>query len=249
MPANLTPNYLAAEARFRGARTIEDKLIALDEMYANIPKHKGTEKLRADIKRRISKLREKNRTHSADRLDSFCVEKQGVGRLTLLGPPNSGRSTLFSCLTSAKTNKILLPMAALMECDAASIQIVDTPPILGECAHSEVASLARSSDAIALVLDASDNALLDHIEEIRDVMAKSKTVLAGARDIDLSINALSMPTLVIANKIDLPDVEDNLAVLEEFYAEEFDIICVSALTCDGLDDLKRAISDLVIAHK
>ena len=60
MPANLTPDYLAAEARFREAVTTEEKLAALDEMYATIPKHKGTEHMRADIKRRVSKLREKD---------------------------------------------------------------------------------------------------------------------------------------------------------------------------------------------
>src|SRR5450759_1569386 len=104
MPANLTPDYLAAEARFREAVTTEDKLAALDEMYATIPKHKGTEKLRADIKRRVSKLREKDKQSSkkSKRFDEFHVEKQGAGQVVLLGPPNSGRSMLVSRLTSAE---------------------------------------------------------------------------------------------------------------------------------------------------
>ena len=49
MPANLPPVYKAAEQRFREAKTVEDKIAALQEMMAIIPKHKGTDKLRADL--------------------------------------------------------------------------------------------------------------------------------------------------------------------------------------------------------
>ena len=86
MPANLTPDYLAAEARFRAAVTTEDKLAALDEMYATIPKHKGTEKLRADIKRRISKLhdKEKQSGKKTKRFNEFHIEKQGAGQVVLI---------------------------------------------------------------------------------------------------------------------------------------------------------------------
>ena len=58
MPANLTPEFLAARERFNRAKTLEEKLDALQEMLATIPKHKGTEKMQADIKRRIAKLKE-----------------------------------------------------------------------------------------------------------------------------------------------------------------------------------------------
>jgi len=57
LPANLTPQYREAEARYRSAKTPEEKLKALEEMLATIPKHKGTEKLQAEIKQKISKLR------------------------------------------------------------------------------------------------------------------------------------------------------------------------------------------------
>ena len=57
MPANLTPDYERAEAKLRAATTDEERMSALREMFATIPKHKGTEKLQADIKHRISLLR------------------------------------------------------------------------------------------------------------------------------------------------------------------------------------------------
>ena len=253
MPANLTPDYLAAEARFREAQTTEDKLAALDEMYATIPKHKGTEKMRADIKRRISKLREKEKQSGkkGKRFDEFHVEKQGAGQVVLLGPPNSGRSTLLSRLTSAEPQiadypyTTRSPMPGMMEFEDVSIQLVDTPPMFGEHTEGGVISLARNSDSIAVTLDASDNTLVDQIEEMREATAKSRTVLAGARSpgTDLTPGAVARPTLIVANKIDLAGADGNLIVLEEFYAAEFDICRVSALTGGGLEDLRGALFD------
>jgi len=57
MPANLTPQYHEAEEQFRQAKTIEEKIAALELMYREIPKHKGTSRMQADLKRRLSELR------------------------------------------------------------------------------------------------------------------------------------------------------------------------------------------------
>jgi ribosome-interacting GTPase 1 len=253
MPANLTPDYLAAEERFREAVTTEEKLAALDEMYATIPKHKGTEHMRADIKRRISKLRGKAQQASkkGKRFDEFHVEKQGAGQIVLLGPPNSGRSSILARLTGAEPQiadypyTTRSPMPGMMEFEDVSIQLVDTPPMFGEHTEGGVISLARNSDAVALVLDASDDALLDHIKQMRSATAKSRTVLAGARspEVDLAPGAALRPTLIVANKIDLPAAQANLSVLDGFYAPEFDICRVSALRGDGLEHLRRALFD------
>lgn len=261
MPANLTPNYLAAEARFRAAKTTEEKLVALDEMYATIPKHKGTEKLRADIKRRISKLREKDKESSnkGKHADEFHVEKEGAGQIVLLGLPNSGRSTLLSRLTSALPEiadypyTTRTPTPGMMEFEDVSIQLVDTPPLFGQHTEGGVISLARNSDAAAVVLDASDHELLDEIEEIRQETAKSRTVLAGARSQETDPggahrqpqDVVNKPSLLIGNKIDLPGAGENLAVLQECYASEFDIHGVSALTGEGLEGLRSAMFEVL----
>jgi ribosome-interacting GTPase 1 len=255
MPANLTPDYLAAEARFREAVTTEEKLAALDEMYATIPKHKGTEKLRADIKRRISKLRERDKQagKKGKRFDEFHVEKQGAGQIVLLGPPNAGRSTLLSRLTLAEPEvgdypyTTRVPMPGMMEFEDVLVQLVDTPPIDGEHTEGGLISLARGADAVAIVLDASDNELLDEIEEIRQETAKSRTVLVGlgSHEADSGAGAVTRSTLVIANKIDLPGASDNFDVLEEVYGSEFGIYPISALTGEGLERLRQALFDLL----
>src|ERR1700751_5901605 len=102
MPANLTPQYMEAEKRFKQAGSIEEKVAALEEMMATIPKHKGTEKLQADLKKKMSALRKESEEHKkGGRRESFVVEREGARQLALVGAPNSGKSQLLRMLTNA----------------------------------------------------------------------------------------------------------------------------------------------------
>ncbi|MEO0248217.1 MAG: GTPase, partial [candidate division WOR-3 bacterium] len=136
MPANLTPEYFEAERKFREATTRPQKLAALEEMLATIPKHKGTEKMQADIKRRIAKLKEEEqrKPSTAKHKPFYQVEREGAGQVVLIGPPNSGKSTLLARLTHA-TPEIAdypfttrLPLPGMMEFENIQIQLVDMPP-------------------------------------------------------------------------------------------------------------------------
>src|SRR5262245_55283327 len=103
MPANLTPQYIEAEKRFKQAQGVSEKIAALEEMMATIPKHKGTEKLQADLKKKMSGLR-KDAEHakkSGSRREPGVVEREGARQLVLVGAPNSGKSQLLRCLTNA----------------------------------------------------------------------------------------------------------------------------------------------------
>lgn len=255
MPANLTPDYLEAEARFRAAETNEDKLAALEEMYATIPKHKGTEKLQADIKRRISRLRDKEKqaAKKGKRHDEFHVVKQGAGQVALIGPPNSGKSSLLARFTAAEpeiadypftTRK---PLPGMMEYQDVLVQLIDTPPISAEYMERGVVSLARNSDSVAIVVSASDGSLLDRIEQIREQMMLSRTALAGelAPEREYPPGTVVLPAFIAANKIDEPGAEDNAAVLREFYGDEFVIQEVSARTGQGIEDLRQRIFDSI----
>ena len=253
MPANLTPDYLSAEKRFRQAETTEDKLAALDEMYATIPKHKGTEKLQADIKRRISKLRDKEKQLSkkGKRHDEFRVVKQGAGQIVLLGPPNSGKSAIVARLTAAEPQvadypfTTRVPMPAMVEFEDISIQLVDAPPVSTEYMERQVIGLARNADSIALVLDASDDAMLDHIEMISEELSKSRTAIAGelAPSRDYPAATVVKPAFIIANKVDLQSASENLEVLREVYGDEFIIHTASAETGEGIEQLRRRMFD------
>ncbi len=92
MPANLTPVYYEAEDRFRKAATNEEKIAALEEMLAVMPKHKGTDGLRADLRRKLSQLKEAATPKKAasTRTSSTCRA------------PAPGRSSCWACPTPAR---------------------------------------------------------------------------------------------------------------------------------------------------
>ena len=97
MSANLGPEFLAAKKRHEQAITSEEKLAALEEMLATIPKHKATEKMQAQIKRQMSKLRKelKSAKKGPARKEFYRIDKEGAGQVLLAGPPNSGKSMLL----------------------------------------------------------------------------------------------------------------------------------------------------------
>ena len=162
MPANLTPEFLKARERFRRAKTPEEKLTALEEMLATIPKHKGTDKMQADIKRRIAKLRDAGTsTKKGHRQRYDHIPKEGAGQVVLVGPPNSGKSTLLAALTNAKPEvadypfSTIIPIPGMMRYADVRIQLVDLPPVTAEYTEGWVYALIREADLALLVLDPS----------------------------------------------------------------------------------------------
>src|SRR5438128_9999628 len=99
MAANLTPQYLEAEADYKRAKTAEERLACLKKMYSLLPKHKASEKLQADLKTKISEARdeaEHERKHPKKVGVSYKIPRQGAGQYVLVGGPNAGTSRLRS---------------------------------------------------------------------------------------------------------------------------------------------------------
>jgi hypothetical protein len=134
MPANLPPQYFEAEKNFRAAKSPAEKIAALEEMLAIMPKHKGTDHLRAELRGRISKLTQQLSKKSGAQRASMMIEKEGAAQVAVIGLPNSGKSQLVASITNASPAVAEYPLTThnalpgMMEFEDIKIQLIDTPP-------------------------------------------------------------------------------------------------------------------------
>ncbi|HIE53396.1 MAG TPA: TGS domain-containing protein [Armatimonadetes bacterium] len=249
MPANLTPQYLAAEQRFREAVSTEEKIEALREMLATIPKHKGTEKMQADIKRRLAALRRELQTERrrGRRIHPFKVERQGAGQVVLLGFPNVGKSSLIRALTNAEPEVAAYPFTTqrpipgMMPYENVQIQLVDTPPLTLDYLAPWLPDLARRADAALLMVDLSSDDVLEQVETIRERLAKQRIELVKTVPVQTEPLTKYLPALMVGNKQDREGAAERFAILQELYAEQFPLLAISVQTGAGLEELRRGL--------
>src|SRR3989442_14451041 len=204
MPANLTPQYMEAERRLKQANSVPDKIAALEEMMATIPRHKGTEKLQVDLKKKMSVLRkESEQQKKGGPRQSFVVEREGARQLALVGAPNTGKSQIVRSLTHATPEVAEYPyttrnpIPGMLIFENVRLQLVDLPPISPEYTESWVPQIVRNADAVLWVVDLSDDDVLERIEE-------TKTILANAHA-DLG----NMRVLMFANRKDAAEARER----------------------------------------
>jgi len=250
MPANLTPQYLDAEKRFRAAKTPQDKIAALEEMLSVIPKHKGTEHLQGDLKRRLAKLRaEAEQARRRRGGFSMAVDREGAGQVVLAGPPNAGKSALVASLTNAQTEigdypfTTRRPIAGMMPFVNIQIQLVDLPAISDEYMEPWVPSLVRPADMVLLVADLTSPSLLEDLGRVVAILERSKVVLVPPDSPPPPVGWAHKETQLLGNKVDAPDAETALEILRAEYGSRFPVHAVSAKTGQGLEPLRRMIYD------
>jgi hypothetical protein len=256
MPANLTPQYLEAERRFREAKTSAEKVACLEEMLRVIPKHKGTDKMRADLRRRLSKLKTESPTSgAAHRGSTLQVDKEGIGQVVLLGPPNAGKSALLGALTKATPEvsdypfTTRRPMPGMVVFENVQIQLVDFPPLSHDYMEPWMSQIARNADALLLVIDLSDAEVLEAMDLITDVLTAWKIVpvarnLTPEERAELAPGVVPIRTLLLGNKADLPGSADTWDVLQELYGARWPMLTVSATTGQGLERVPLALYTL-----
>lgn len=183
MPANLPAEAKAKWARYLDAKTPEEKLRALQEFYSSIPKHKGTENLRAWVRRKIAELKEEIAEQKARRRGggaSFFVQKEGAAQVIMLGETLSGKSTLLMALTNAEPEvrgvpfTTLKPVPGMVRYEDIQFQLVEVPAVV-EGMHrgavwwgSRVLGMARNADLLMIVIDLSNNP----IKQLRTIVGE-----------------------------------------------------------------------------
>ncbi len=235
VPANLTPDYLSAEQSYKQAQTHQERIAALEEMIATLPKHKGTEKLHADLKRRLSRERKESQkkgvAHSAP---AWIVKREGAGQVVLVGPPNAGKSRLVRALTHAQPEvadypfTTRMPVPGMMFFENVPIQLVDLPPVSEEFTEPWLPQVIRPANMAVLVIDPGDEGVLDEIEWIT---AKLESWRVRA------------PRFLLVNKLDRPGGPENFAAVRDLYGGRFTYLGVSAETGAGLDEFRRTTFD------
>lgn len=254
MPANLPPDYKAAEQRFREAKTVEDKIAALQEMMAIIPKHKGTDKLRADLRRRLSKLKaEQEQSGKKGRKGpSYHVPKEEAPQVIVIGTPNVGKSQLVAITTNATPEvadypfTTRVPLPAMMPHLDIQIELIDVPPISPDHIDTWLPELIRNADAALLVVDLSADECADSLEFVRSTLAHKGIRLTPVFDpTDTELPRNVKPTLVVGNKLDREDARENLKFLREIVRGEFSVVPLSALTGEGIEEMKAALYELL----
>lgn len=247
MPANLTPEFLAARERFNKAKTLEEKLDALQEMLATIPKHKGTEKMQADIKRRIAKLREQMeqaRRSGKGGGPTYHVEREGAAQIVLVGPPNSGKSSLLAALTNATPViapyplSTLKPVPGMMEYEDVQIQLVDLPPVTAEYTEGWVYGLIRMADAVALCLDLTSS-WAEEAQRVQELLSARHILLTSGPTRQVDWRTVEKRTVAVGLKLDLaPQAASAFLAWAE---GRFPGVCVSTVNGEGLEELRALL--------
>jgi len=171
MVTNLPAEAKAKWAEVVACRSLPEKVRLMREFLSLVPKHKGTSKLVANVKRRIAELEEEVERSKTRRKGSgagFAIPKEGAGQIVILGPPNVGKSSLLASVTNAKPEISPLPFTTqkpipgMLQYEDIQFQLVEAPAIVegaaeGRMGGTQILSLARNADGLILMVDLSDN--------------------------------------------------------------------------------------------
>jgi len=249
MPANLPPAYFEAEKRFREAKTPADKLACLDEMLAIVPKHKGTDKLRADLRKRSSKLKSASQAKKgpSKRESAFSIDREGAGQVVIVGPANVGKSSLVATLTNANPEVAPFPyttwkpMPGMMSVENIQIQLIDTPPLGRDYVEPAFMDLIRRADLVLLTVDLQNGPLKQWEDSVALLEEHHIVAYHLKHRYGEESRFTFIPFVVLANKNDDKDSQETFDILCELAEAEWTLVCCSVTLGSNLTQLKQTL--------
>ena len=216
-------------------------------MLAIMPKHKGTDKLHAELRRKIAKLsQEAEKKYATARRGGFYIRREGAGQVILVGPTNVGKSQLLAAVTEASPEiaaypfTTQTPIPGMMKFENIQIQLFDTPPIGHRNARTLLANTLRGADLIAIVVDLSIESVSqveNSLQELKETRIEPMTDNVK----EATLGSYQKKILLIGNKYDMEGSTGNWKRLDSQYGTLFPMISVSAREGIGLEKLKEAI--------
>jgi ribosome-interacting GTPase 1 len=251
MPTNLTPQYYKIEERFREAKTNEEKIELLEEMMRVVPKHKGTDHLRADLRRKLSKLKDAGdaRKKSGRQTSVFHIDKEGAGQIAIVGPTNTGKSAFVKAVTNASpevTNSPFTtwqPTPGMMPIENFQVQLIDTPALDRDFLEPELLDLLRRVDMLLILVDLQA-APFEQLEATVAILVENRIIPIDRLEAYPDDRRwYAKPILVAVNKCDDEAHLEDFQVFCELLEGDWSCIPCSAQTGFGFDGLKQAIFD------
>jgi len=251
MPANLPPQYFDAEKEFREAKAIPDKIAALEEMLAIMPKHKGTDHLRAELRARIAKLTQAAGKRVTIHRSSTVIPREGAAQIAIIGLPNAGKSQLVARVTKASPMvadypfTTRTPTPGMMEFENIQLQLIDTPPLAPQAIEVWMAALMRRADALLVLVDLSRDPLAQMEAIVAELAQMRIGIIDQKTEGEPPVVLHRKKALVVGNKIDLPGVAENYAALQKTYGDQLPVLAISAKEGTGLEEMKRGLYQLL----
>ncbi|MGD8307703.1 MAG: 50S ribosome-binding GTPase, partial [Ignavibacteria bacterium] len=249
MPTNLPPEYFEADRKFREAESVSAKIASLEELIATVPKHKGTDKLRAELRRKLSKLKasDQKKKGTGKHESVYHIEKEGAGRVSIIGFPNVGKSSLLDALTHAAPKisgspfTTWAPMPGMFQIEDIQVQLIDTPPLNKEHMEPEYFDIVKSSNLVLLVVDLKGTPF----KQLEDALAMLELhKIAPMQNRDKSFEEKNMtfiPFIILVNKDDDNKSDEDFEVFNELLESELPLLPVSVLKNRNLDKLGELI--------
>jgi ribosome-interacting GTPase 1 len=247
MPTNLPPEYFNVEEEYKAAKDHQEKIRLLEELISTVPKHKGTDKLRADLRRKLSKMRSSSGGPKTARHETpYHIAREGAGQVVVCGPANTGKSSLVDAVTNAEPEvqpypfSTWAPTPGMMQIENIQVQLIDTPALDREFVEPEHIDLIRRSDLALIMLDLQDFPL-EQLEWTVNYLAEYRIFPAHLPvPGEESRRDVLLPMLLAVNKVD-EGLREDYEVFLQLLQDPWPAVPISIENEWNLDALRWAI--------